>query len=144
MLEALRGRRAFRVRLQSPSGTREFSSIHVTVGNGVYYGGGARVAEECAIDDACLDVMSVRPQPLHRLLAIAFAVRRGRQTDLDQQIDVAAGSLFEVSTQPPLTVTLDGEPALPTPVSFRMAARALRVFVPGPSAAGPSSPPRRD
>ncbi|MFU8816183.1 MAG: lipid kinase [Pseudomonadales bacterium] len=129
VLESLRRQRAFRVRLQSPAGTQEFSSIQVTVGNGVYYGGGARVATDCAIDDGCLDVLSIRPQPLRRLLAVALALRNGSQAS---GFDVAAGAVFEVATQPPLTVTLDGEPALPTPVSFRVAPRALRVFVPGP------------
>jgi diacylglycerol kinase (ATP) len=133
VLESVRRQRPFRVRLQSVSGTREFSSIHVTIGNGVYYGGGARVADHCAIDDGCFDVSSVRPQPLHRLLAVALAVRRGKQENLESGVDVARGSLLEVTTHPPLTVTLDGEPALSTPVSFRVAPRALRVFVPSVS-----------
>jgi diacylglycerol kinase (ATP) len=130
VIESVRRQRPFRVRLQSVSGTREFSSIHVTVGNGVYYGGGARVAENGAIDDGCFDVSSVRPQPFHRLLAVALAVRRGKQETLECGVDVARGSLLELTTHPPLTVTLDGEPALSTPVSFRVAPRALRVFVP--------------
>jgi diacylglycerol kinase (ATP) len=131
VLESIRRQRPFRVRLRSMSGTREFTSIHVTLGNGVFYGGGARVDQEAAIDDGCFDLVSVRPQPLLRLLAVALAVRRGAARDREQ-IDVARGSLFDVTTSPPVGVTLDGEPALTTPVTFRVAPRALRVFVPGP------------
>lgn len=135
VLESVRHQRPFRVRLRSISGTREFSSIHVTVANGVFYGGGARADQEAAIDDACLDVVSVRPQSLLRLLAVALAVRRGTVAGEENSIDVARGALFDVSTTPPVPISLDGEPALTTPVTFRVAPRALRVFVPGPGEA---------
>jgi diacylglycerol kinase (ATP) len=130
VLESVGRQRPFRVRLRSMSGTREFTSIHVTLGNGVFYGGGARVDQESAIDDGCLDLVSIRPQSLLRLLTVALAVRRGAAQDRDQ-VDVAQGALFDVTTSPPVGVTLDGEPALTTPVTFRVAPRALRVFVPG-------------
>jgi diacylglycerol kinase (ATP) len=133
VLEGVRRQRPFRVRLHSLAGTREFTSIQVTLGNGVFYGGGARIHESATIDDGCFDVVSVRPQPLLRLLAVALAVRRGTPQELDAGVDIARGSLFEISTRPSVPVTLDGEPALTTPVSFRVAPRALRVFVPGPS-----------
>jgi diacylglycerol kinase (ATP) len=127
---SVRRQRPFRVRLRSLTGSREFTSIHITLGNGVFYGGGARVDEQSAIDDGCLDLVSVRPQSLLRLLAVALAVRRGASRDHDQ-VDVAQGSLFDVTTSPSVGVTLDGELALTTPVTFRVAPRALRVFVPG-------------
>jgi diacylglycerol kinase (ATP) len=136
VLESVRRQRPFRVRLQSVAGTREFTSIQVTLGNGVFYGGGARVDQSATIDDGCFDVVSVRPQPLLRLLAVALAVRRGTSQELEAGVDVARGSLFEVITRPSVPVTLDGEPALSTPVSFRVAPRALRVFVPSPGESG--------
>jgi YegS/Rv2252/BmrU family lipid kinase len=130
VLDAVRGQRAFRVRLKSAGATREWTSIHMAVGNGVYYGGGTPIAESCAIDDGCLDVYSVRPQPLWRLLGVALAVRTGFQERLETGVDVDRGPEFEVTTRPVLTVTLDGEPAMRTPVRFRVAPRSLQVFAP--------------
>lgn len=130
VLDAFRTHRPFRAIIRSPSGTREVSSIQITVGNGVYYGGGTPLAQDCAIDDGCLDLYSVRPQPLLRLASVAFAVRRGTQAELGDGVDVASGGEFEISTRPTVTVSLDGEPSLTTPVRFRLAARALTVFAP--------------
>jgi YegS/Rv2252/BmrU family lipid kinase len=128
--QAFRSHRPFRAAISSPAGTRQISSIQITVGNGVYYGGGTPLAEECAIDDGRLDLYSVRPRPLLRLLAVALAVRRGTQAQLGSGVDTASGSEFEISTTPRVRVSLDGELALETPVRFRLAAHALTVFAP--------------
>jgi YegS/Rv2252/BmrU family lipid kinase len=132
VVEAFRRHRPFRAVINSESGTREVSSIQITVGNGVYYGGGTPLTPDSAIDDGRFDLYSVRPQTLMRLIAVAFAVRRGNQAELGAGIDVASGSVFEISTSPRMTVSLDGEPAIQTPVRFRLAARALTVFAPSP------------
>ena len=128
--EAFRSHRAFRATISTETGTREVSSIQITVGNGVYYGGGTPLSEDCAIDDGRLDLFSVRPQTLVRLIAVAFAVRRGTQAQLGAGVDTASGTEFEITTRPRLTVSLDGEPALRTPVRFRLTPRALTVFAP--------------
>ena len=130
VVEAFRSHRPFRALIRSESGTREVSSIQITVGNGVFYGGGTPLAEDCAIDDGRFDLYSVRPQTLMRLLAVALAVRRGSQAQLGSGVDPATGTEFEITTRPRLTVSLDGEPALETPVQFRLAPRALAVFAP--------------
>jgi len=128
--EALRSHRPFRATITSDSGVREVSSIQITIGNGIYYGGGTPLAEDAAIDDGRLDLYSVRPQSLPRLIAVAFAVRRGTQRQLGSGVDSASGAQFEIATRPRLTVSLDGEPVLRTPVLFRLAPRALTVFAP--------------
>lgn len=134
--EALRTHRPFRAQIRSETGTREVASIQITVGNGIYYGGGTPLGEDCAIDDGRLDLYSVRPQTLLRLLAVAFALRRGTHAQLGAGVDTASGSEFEIVTRPRLTVSLDGEPALETPVHFRVVPRGLTVFAP-PQACDP-------
>lgn len=137
VLDAFRRLRPFKATIRSPAGVREVTSIQITVGNGVYYGGGTPLAEECAIDDGCFDLYSVRPQPLMRLAAVALAVRRGTQASLGDGVDIDCGSEFEICTTPRLTVSLDGEPSLKTPVQFRLTPRALTVFAPrAPEAPG--------
>lgn len=128
--DALRTHRSFRAQIRSESGVKEVASIQITVGNGVYYGGGTPLGEDCAIDDGRLDLYSVRPQSLLKLLAVAFAVRRGTQAQLGAGVDTATGSEFDIVTRPRLTVSLDGEPALETPVHFRVVPRGLTVFAP--------------
>lgn len=128
--EAFRRHRPFRALIRAGGVAREVSSIQITVGNGVYYGGGTPLTEDCAIDDGSLDLYSVRPQTLGRLLAVALAVRRGTQGQIGAGVDTATGPEFEIATRPRLIVSVDGEPALETPVSFRVAPRALTVFAP--------------
>lgn len=133
--EAFRSHRPFRAQIRSAEGVEEVTSIQITVGNGVYYGGGTPLAEDAAIDDGLLDLYSVRPQTLARLIAVAFAVRRGTQRQLGAGVDTASSSEFEIVTRPRLTVSLDGEPAVETPVQFRVVPRGLTVFAP------PQQPP---
>lgn len=143
VVEAFRRHRPFRAEIRSPDRIHRVSSIQITVGNGVYYGGGTPLAQDCAIDDGCFDLYSIRPQPLPKLIAVAFAVRRGTQRELGAGVDSACGAEFEIITRPRLTVSLDGEPSLKTPVRFRLAPRALTVFAParqgGPEAADQAS-----
>lgn len=133
VMQTFRDFRPFRARLKTPDGTRRIHSIQITVGNGVYYGGGTPVAEDSAIDDGRLDLYSVRPQPLGRLLAVAFAVRFGAQRQLPDGILTASGQTFEVTTARRMRVNLDGEPLLHTPVRFTVDPGRLDVLAPPPA-----------
>jgi YegS/Rv2252/BmrU family lipid kinase len=134
VLNTLRQHRPFHVQIRSESGVRRASSIQLTVGNGVFYGGGTPLAEDAAIDDGRLDLYSIRAQPLTRMVQVAYAVLRGRQRQLDEGVDTDRGVCFHIDTTPRVTVSLDGEPRLRTPVRFSVAPGALRVFA--PNAAG--------
>ncbi len=137
VVEAFRRHRPFRAVIHSDAQTLDVSSLQITVGNGVYYGGGTPLAEDSAIDDGCLDLYSVRPQSLLRLIPVAFAVRRGVHQRSGSGVDTARGTEFQIATRPALTVTLDGEAAFRTPVSFRLGPRALTVFAPHPERVRP-------
>jgi diacylglycerol kinase family enzyme len=137
VIGTMRDHRPFRAIVESDDGRQELRSIQITVGNGVYYGGGTPIAADAAIDDGRLDLYSVQPQPLGRMIGVALAVRRGTQAHLPEGVHTASGTAFSVTTRRPLRVALDGEPRLHTPVQFRVVRRALQVIAP---AAPPTIP----
>lgn len=133
-IRSLRQPRRFRARIATREGTRWVSSVQLTVGNGVFYGGGTPLTRDAAIDDGRLDFYSVRPQSPARLLMAGLAVLRGRQAEFGDGVDVAAGTEFDITTVPRMRVALDGEPAFRTPVRFSVTPGVLRVFAPSPAA----------
>lgn len=129
LLDALRSSRAFRVRIECDGRGTTGRSIHVAVGNGCYYGGGTPIAEDARIDDGALDLYSIEPQSLPSLLAVAAAVRLGRQAGLSGVV-TRRGREIHVETDRPRLVTADGEVRERTPAHFRVRPRALRVYAP--------------
>jgi diacylglycerol kinase family enzyme len=130
VMRTLRDFRPFRATLSSGAGVKLIRSIQIIVGNGVYYGGGTPVAEDAAIDVGRLDVYSVTHQPFTRLVAVALAVRRWMQSRIPEGVLSAQGEVFEVATRKAMTVSLDGEPILRTPVRFRVEPGCLPVIAP--------------
>lgn len=104
-------------------------SMQVAVGNGLYYGGGMRVAEDAAIDDQRLDVYSLEPRARWRLLWMARAFRDGEHQGLDEVRTLRCRSL-EVRTRRRRHVSADGEIVTQTPARFTLLPRAVTVFAP--------------
>lgn len=130
VLASVRDQRPFRAEIAGDNGDVRVTSIQLTIGNGVYYGGGTPLADDASIRDGELDLYNVRALPLERLLRVAFAIRRGSQRQLEDGVDTLRGRRFRIDTQPSVTVSLDGEPLLRTPVEFSVAPGALRVLIP--------------
>jgi YegS/Rv2252/BmrU family lipid kinase len=126
--DALRATRDFGVRVDGPGGrVLEERSIWLAVGNGRFYGGGTPIAEDAAIDDGHLDLRSLRPQPLRRLLPLALAIRRGT-AHRHEGVDAITGTWLRVETSRRLRVGADGELQTHTPVTFEVCPKALRVL----------------
>lgn len=104
-------------------------SMQVAVGNGLYYGGGMRVAEDATIDDQQLDVYSLEPRTRWRLLWMARAFRDGEHQALDEVRTLRCRSL-EVITRRRRHVSADGEIVTRTPARFTLLPRAIQVFAP--------------
>lgn len=133
-LDALSERRAFTADIRCGAQHRRLRSVQITVGNGRHYGGGMTVREDAAIDDARLDLYSVAPVGAWQLLALAPALRSGRQ-EHREAVEVVSGPALEVRTARPKQVIADGEPITRTPAHFRVLPGAVRVIVPGDDAA---------
>ena len=78
VLKALREHRPFRARIRCDGRFVQLHSIQIAVGNGRHYGGGLTVAADAAIDDHQLDLYSIGPASLARLILVAPALRTGR------------------------------------------------------------------
>jgi YegS/Rv2252/BmrU family lipid kinase len=136
MLSAFRKARPFRVRVciddHHPWRAR---CIHLAVGNGPRYGGGALIAEDARLDDGRLHVFALAPVPLWRLLLLAPWLGRGRQREL-ADARAREGRWVRVTTSRPLPVSADGEMVSRTPAVFDLLPGALSVLVPERPAVG--------
>lgn len=122
-------RRVIRGEITIDGKQHKLRAIQISIGNGVYYGGGMAIAADASIDDGKLDLVIVTPQPLlprlHRLLAF----RWGRH-DLNDDIDHHRVVEIELDTRIKLPINTDGEITTETPARFRIRPKAIEAFVP--------------
>ena len=107
----------------------DVSAYQITVGNGVHYGGGARVATDAAIDDGNLDIFAIETASIPELVAMAPAFFEGRHGERDD-VRVFRGPEALIETATPMPVSTDGEITTETPARFSVARGALSVFAP--------------
>lgn len=130
LLSAYREMMPFRCRV-TVDGARalRMRTIHVAVGNGRFYGGGAAVHEDAAIDDERLDLFALSPMPLWRLLLLGWRLKRGAHRELSE-VRTLHGRRISIRTSRPLPISADGELLSETPADFEVLPRALPVVVP--------------
>lgn len=127
--DAWRATRRFRVKVTCDGDSAQLHSIHLAVANGRHYGGGMVAAPDAAIDDARLDLWSLRPMSPWRLAGLLPALRRGEHA-AHPEVDAMGGETIEIETERPMPINTDGEITAATPARFTVARRALRVFAP--------------
>jgi diacylglycerol kinase family enzyme len=134
MLSAYREARPFRARIRADDGPlRRMRCIHLAVGNGPRYGGGARISSDARPDDGRLHLFALAPLPLWRLILLAPWLGLGRNRDLSDALTEKARR-FRVETSRPLPISADGELVARTPAVFDLLPGALAVMVPEMSA----------
>jgi YegS/Rv2252/BmrU family lipid kinase len=126
---ALKEHRPFRARIRCDGRLLQTRSIQIAVGNGRHYGGGLTVAVDAAIDDHQLDLYSIGPASMARLVLLAPALRSGRQGEF-QGVHLLRGQRIEIETRRPMPVNTDGEVTTQTPVDLRILPGAVEVIVP--------------
>ncbi len=137
MLAAYREARPFRARIRAPdSEARRLKCIHLAVGNGRRYGGGAVISQDARLDDGVLHLFALAPIPLWRLILMGPWLGSGRQRDLSDATIVKAAS-FRIETSRTLPISADGEILAETPADFCVQPAALAVVVPEEAADGP-------
>jgi YegS/Rv2252/BmrU family lipid kinase len=104
-------------------------SIHITIGNGIHYGGGMTIASDARLDDGRLRVLAIRPQSLLSLLRYGPSIRSGQLED-DQNLRTFSGRRVSVRTRRASDVTADGEFVTRTPVKCHTLRAALKVYAP--------------
>jgi diacylglycerol kinase (ATP) len=129
---ALFANRPFHAEIVLDGKTRRIRTMQISVGNGVYYGGGLKVEENAAIDDGKLDLYSLEVASLWRLALIYPAFRRGRH-GIWREVRTLSGGEIEIRTSSPRSINTDGELTTSTPATFRVLPRAIKVLAPRPS-----------
>lgn len=129
MMEAVKFCRPFRARVQVDAHEQEMSSYQIAVGNGRYYGGGMRVAEEAALDDGSLDLYSLKVRAAWQVLLHLPALRAGRHQAWRGVLHLR-GREITVETSRPMPINTDGELTTHTPGRFSVLPGALTVYVP--------------
>ncbi|MGH8495553.1 MAG: lipid kinase [Gammaproteobacteria bacterium] len=132
LLGAWRGNRAFSAQIRCDDREETVRAIQLKIANGKYYGGGASVLEDAAIDDERLDLLAIRPQGMLDLLRLAPAVRVGAAR-ASPRVDVRSARKIDISTRRRMEISTDGEITTATPARFRVVPRAVTVYVPAPA-----------
>jgi diacylglycerol kinase (ATP) len=130
---ALARSRPFHAEITWNGEKRQSRSVQVVVGNGRYYGSALPVAEDATIDDARLDLYSLEVGHWWELIMLLPSLRRGSH-GRKRSVEALRASEFEIKTEHPLAVNVDGEICSQTPACFRVMPRALEVFAPAPGA----------
>jgi diacylglycerol kinase (ATP) len=128
-LRATARARTFHAEISWKGGKRHSRTVQVVLGNGRYYGSALPVAEDAEIDDARLDLYSLEVKHWLGLVALLPALRRGRHGK-KRSVEALRATEFEVRTDVPLKLNVDGEIWGQTPVHCRVVPRALEVFAP--------------
>ena len=129
VFSAYRDTKPFGATVRCGDESHRLHSIQLAVGNGRYFGGGLAVASDAALDDGRLDLYSLKPQSLTKLVGMLPALVRGPDKSV-QGVQLLEGTTFEITTDRPMPINTDGEILTETPASFRVLPGALQVKVP--------------
>jgi diacylglycerol kinase (ATP) len=111
-------------------GVRRGRMHDVIVANGVWHGGGMKLAPDARPDDGLFDVVLIGDVSKPDFLTTAPKLYRGGHLS-HPKVDVVRSSRVVVESAEPLPVEVDGEQAGTTPATFEVVPGALRVRVPG-------------
>lgn len=116
----------------------ETESLLVAVANTASYGGGMRIAPDASATDGLLDVVVVRPVPLHRFVRLFPKVYQGTHVELDV-VEVRRAATVEVTVDGggrhprPIVAYGDGERLGSLPRRFTATPGAVAVLAPLPT-----------
>jgi len=101
----------------------------VVIANGRFFGGGLEICPEAEPDDGLFDVLTIGDVTKRDLVQTMPRMYRGTHLP-HPKAELLRGSSVTVTSETPLPIELDGEQPGTTPVTFEVAAGALRLRVP--------------
>jgi diacylglycerol kinase (ATP) len=132
-VQAYRLHKPFRATLEFPAGDHESIELadllQIAVANGRFYGGGVVVSPDAGIDDHVLDVYAIPRGTAWQRLQVLRHFVSGAFTEKDHVLHVTTRQV-RVTTDPDVSINVDGELGLRTPQTFGIAVNALKVRVP--------------
>lgn len=109
--------------------TETIAALEVRIANGPYHGG-AELVDDAAVDSGEIVIQAVvgrtRAYLLWSWLATILKLRSRKHTTREFH-----GREMRVVTDPPLSISIDGEVLAKTPVTARVASAVIEVVVPG-------------
>lgn len=103
--------------------------IMVLVTNAQFYGGSVRLAPQAQLDDGLLDVYVFKGDNMLDVLGHITMVILGKQF-ANPNLEIYSAREVSIRASKPLAVQFDGDPAGYSPVTIKVAPRALRFIVP--------------
>ena len=111
-------------------GEERHGKMHdVIVANGVWHGGGMKLAPDARSDDGAFDVVMIGDVGKVDFLTTAPKLYKGKHVD-HPKVEVVRTARVEVDATEHLPIELDGEQVGTTPATFEVVPGALRVRVP--------------
>jgi YegS/Rv2252/BmrU family lipid kinase len=117
------------VRVQLDDGERRGRMHDVIVANGVWHGGGMKLAPDAAPDDGAFDVVLIGDVGKVDFLTTAPKIYKGRHVG-HPKVEVVRSRLVDVDADEHLPIELEGEQVGTTPAVFELVPGALRIRVP--------------
>jgi diacylglycerol kinase (ATP) len=118
------------VRVKLDDGERRGRMHDVVVANGVWHGGGMKLAPDASPDDGFFDVVLIGDIGKLDFLTTAPKIYKGRHV-AHAKVDVVRSKRVEVDADERLPIELEGEQVGTTPAVFDVVPGALRLRVPG-------------
>ncbi|MFN2459738.1 MAG: diacylglycerol kinase family protein [Candidatus Velthaea sp.] len=118
----------FTATIRSDGGTLKFSTRHVVIASGRYFGN-QPVVPEASITDGKLALFTTTGTSAFAVMRAYAAFGFGRQTTLADAHSFQSSEIL-VRAKPKQLVSIDGDAFGTTPACFSVARRALRVLVP--------------
>jgi diacylglycerol kinase (ATP) len=128
-LETIWESRPFRAEIIVKNQSFYVKTIQIAIGNGRYYGGGMKVAEDATIDDRRLDLYSLETQHWWEIIALLPAMRQGNHSNWPN-VRAFHAQEIEINTSKRRPINTDGEITTHTPAKFRVIPQALAVIAP--------------
>ena len=111
-------------------GEERHGKMHdVIVANGVWHGGGMKLAPDARSDDGAFDVVMIGDVGKVDFLTTAPKLYKGKHVD-HPKVEVVRTARVEVDAPVQLPIELEGEQVGTTPATFEVVPAALRVRVP--------------
>lgn len=128
-VHALRAWRNHAVRIDADGQSIACHTSLIVVANGIFVGGGMKVAPGARVDDGKLDALTVCDLSRFQVIRQFRHLYRGTHVH-NQQIVMLSGAQVKVETvngSPPLPIEADGDVRGHTPATFRIIPRSLRI-----------------
>jgi diacylglycerol kinase (ATP) len=129
LIDAFKSMRPYRAEIVCDGEEFSVRSIHITVANGRFYGGGMALSKEASVDDHKLRIFSLEPQSFWSLLSHSVVILGG-QLKGREGVWLRSGQTLSIHTSRPMDIYADGELISQTPAYFDLQPNSLQVYVP--------------